>query len=83
MIKISYISLNELSKIIKIHVKTLKAWLCHYSLARFVRTKYRIDGKFEYEFAITKASVKTLNRYLSKKKRQNLQIIDDKICTKK
>ena len=69
MPKINYIAVQELSKIINIHVKTLNSWLCHYSLTRFVKFKCRTDGKSEYEFAITKASLKALRRYLAKKKR--------------
>ena len=76
MIKISYISVKELSRLIKIHEKTLKAWLCHYSLSRFVRCRYMPDGKLEHEFAITKAALKALNKYLLKKNRKDLQSLN-------
>ena len=63
-----YISIGELAKIIKIHSKTLRGWLCHYSLAKFSKFHCRRDGKSEYGFLITKESVKALKKYLTLKK---------------
>ena len=77
MPKYEYIPVKELSKIIKVHVKTLNAWLCHYSLARFVKFKCRIDGKAEHEFLITKTSLKALKKYLLKKKYKHLKLLED------
>ena len=77
-----YISVKQLAEIIKVHAKTLNAWLCHYSLAKYVNTSYRLDGKAEHEFQVTKTSIRTLKKYLIKKKYKHLKLLEDAFRTK-
>ncbi len=76
MLKMRRMPVKDLADIIKVHVKTLNAWLCHYSLARYVKFKCKLNGKAEYEFVITKASLKALKNYLIKKNYKHLILLE-------
>ena len=76
MPKGTYVPVEKLAEIIKVHVKTLSAWLCHYTLSRYVKFKCKLNGKAEYEFAITRASLKALKNYLRKKNYKHLILLE-------
>jgi hypothetical protein len=71
-----FISVKELSKILKIHFTTLNSWLCHFSLSKYVFENLSSKGKLEQSYKLTKSSVLALRKYLKNKRKVNLEVFD-------
>lgn len=72
-----FISVKELSKILKIHFTTLNSWLCHFSLNKYVFENLSSKGKLEQSYKLNKASVSALRKYLKSKRKVNLDKFDE------
>ena len=67
MRKSTYITLKDLGKMMHIHTNTLNAWICHYSLAKYVSEKILWNSKAQKIFKLTKTSISQLGKYMAKK----------------
>ena len=76
MANYNYIPIKELANTLKIHYNTLRSWLGHYSLAKYVTEMLNDAGKLERYFRMSKTSTGILRRYLVKKNKINLADFD-------
>jgi hypothetical protein len=67
MSKTKYINIKHLAKILKVDFKTIKYWLCHYSLMKYKWEVCLKPNKREYYYKITKDSMRLLQEYIAKK----------------
>ena len=70
------IPIDRLSKIIRVHKKTLTSWLCHYSLNPFVYNDIDKNNKPTIMFNLNKRSLGFLKSYLKKKNKKYLQYLE-------
>ena len=75
--KNSIISISKLAKMINVHKLTLRSWLCHYTLGKYVEEMWNERGQQkELAFKFNEASVKAFRKYLNSKKRKYLVYFD-------
>lgn len=67
MSKTKYINIKYLAKILKVDFKTIKYWLCHYSLIKYKMEVRLKANKKEYYYKINKDSMRLLREYIAKK----------------
>ena len=71
------ITLSELAKYINIHKATLSAWLCHYSLSKYVYTDILSNNVICSKFVVTKQYICALKKYLANKNKKYLKFFNE------
>lgn len=70
------IEVTCLAKKLGLHIKTLKGWLCHYTLWQYVEILGSENHKPIQVYRLNENSINALREYLSKKRKKYLSCFD-------
>ncbi len=73
------IEVTRLAEKLGLHIKTLNAWLCHYSLWHYVESRPAEKKKPIKVYKLNENSINALREYLAKKRKKYLYYFDSTV----
>ncbi len=76
------IGLHELADSLEIRIETLRSWLGHYTLGKYVEKNFLGKAHPEKTFVLNDESIRAMRRYLFRKRKKYLNYFEKRILNK-